>query len=332
VAERVPLPEVLNSGPFLYRDARELDVGEGRLRNRDLARPFRGIRVPPSVPKSPHATAAVARAVEFAPLLRPGQFFSHSTAGMLWGVPFPRFVLDDPTVHITAVRPALAPRMIGVTSHHTTDAATGISDRFGLPVSEPVATWISLAGILRFEDLVAAGDYLVLHPVFGAASERRPFSSIEALRDAADRFHGRGARAAARAALSLREGAESRPETLLRLLIARARLPEPSVNFNIRARNGGWIGRADLSWPDFRTIAEYDGDHHRIDQGQYEKDISRIDRFIDDGWRVVRVRSAGLFLDPLGTVARITRALRMGGWRPAREIALIDLGGVSQGR
>jgi hypothetical protein len=61
----------------------------------------------------------------------------------------------------------------------------------------------------------------------------------------------------------LRPGAESRPETLLRLLLGRAGLPEPEVNVDIRDDSGRFLGRADLVYPPWRTIVEYDGDQHR---------------------------------------------------------------------
>lgn len=54
---------------------------------------------------------------------------------------------------------------------------------------------------------------------------------------------------------------------------------------------------------------EYDGDYHRTDRVQYEKDLLRIEALRDHAWTVILVRKSGLYGDPLGTVARVTRAL-----------------------
>lgn len=117
----------------------------------------------------------------------------------------------------------------------------------------------------------------------------------------------------------VRAGAESRPETLLRLLLLHAGLPEPEVNRDIRAQNGAFLGRADLAYPAFKVIVEYDGDHHRTSVRQYDADLSRFDRFLAAGWIVIRVRSRGLFVQPGQTIARVTGALRSRGWDPATD-------------
>ncbi|MCU1405843.1 MAG: hypothetical protein JWQ43_2146, partial [Glaciihabitans sp.] len=59
---------------------------------------------------------------------------------------------------------------------------------------------------------------------------------------------------------------------------------------DVRSAEGLWLGRADLVYPRWRTIVEYDGDQHRADTRQYEKDITRMETFADQGWNVVRVR------------------------------------------
>ena len=101
-----------------------------------------------------------------------------------------------------------------------------------------------------------AADHLVLEPYQLDPRDIGPFTSIEALRLALGGFHGRGARRAASALDLVRCGAEARPETLLRLLVQRARLPEPPPNREVRDNAGRWLGRADLVYPEFRTVVE----------------------------------------------------------------------------
>jgi len=312
--ERIPLPSKIAVRAFRTSEARSLGIGEGRLRNQDLERPYRGVRLGPA-PQSIREISIVERCRKFQPLLRTDQFFSHWTAAELWRIPLPFFALELTRLHVSAIRPALAPRMAGIVGHHTSAGRVGVRDRFDLPTSDPVATWLALAETLDVDDLIAAADHLVLKPVYTNPSDARPFATISELNSAVEAFQGRGARNAKRAIGQVREGSESRPETLLRLLFARAHLPEPLLNVDVYGHEGRWLGRADLVWPEWRTIAEYDGDHHRTSVEQYEKDISRIDHFTEANWRVVRVRKHGLFADPLDTVARLTRALRAGGWK-----------------
>ena len=181
--------------------------------------------------------------------------------------------------------------------------------RFGLPVSDAVTLFLELATVLSLDDLVAVGDHLVLDPYLLDPDDPRPWVTPAALRDAAASFRGRGAVRARGAAALVRLGAESRPETLLRLLLVRAGCPEPQLNVEIRDRGGRFIGRFDLVWPERRVAGEYDGDQHRVSTLQYEKDIRRFDRATEAGWTIIRMRSRGLFRDPAETVARVRGAL-----------------------
>ncbi|MHC5797918.1 hypothetical protein ACVXZ4_17360 [Lacisediminihabitans sp. FW035] len=241
------------------------------------------------------------------------QFFSHITAARLWGCPLPA----DPSelLHVSAVLPQRAPRRPGVTGHHAA-AGTRVALRAGFATSDPVAIWLSLGALLSLDELVVAADHLVLEPYRLDPLDIRPYTSIGELRAGLRDFHGRGARRAGRALDLARPGAESRPETLLRLLLQRSGLPEPATNLDVWADSKRWLGRADLVYSAFRTVVEYDGDQHRTSKRQYEKDIVRWERFVDAGWRVVKVRSGGLFLTPDATVQRVRSALVAGGWRP----------------
>lgn len=251
-----------------------------------------------------------AAALEYVPLLRPGDRFSHTSAAELWHAPLPRAA--EGKLHVSADAHHERPRGRGVIGHRT-HAGHAVT-RQGVPVSDAVTAFLESAPLLSIPDLVAVGDHLVLDPRQLDPLDPRPFTSIEALRAAAARFRGRGALKARAAASQLRAGAESRRETLLRLLLLDAGLPHPECGHELRDGRGS-IGWFDLAWPQWRAIAEYDGDQHRTSTGQYVKDISRYDRAIDLGWRPVRVRARGLYSDRADTVRRVLSALRAGGWR-----------------
>lgn len=181
--------------------------------------------------------------------------------------------------------------------------------RFGLPVSPPELAFLECAADLGLADLVAVGDYLVLDPRVLDPTDLRPHVTLSQLRDFLDSARARGVRAARDAGALVRPGVESRRETLLRLLIIDARLPEPQCGLLVHDRGGREIGYFDLVWPKMRVIAEYDGDQHRTSTYQYDRDIRRFDRAAEAGYRVIRVRARGLGPDRHETIARIRRAL-----------------------
>lgn len=251
--------------------------------------------------------AVIARCLLYRPLLRPGQFFSHLTAARLWNCPLPQPFGEAEALHVSTLAPARAPRSIGVIGHQTNTPGNAL--RQGLPASDPVATWLSLAALLTLDDLIAVGDHLILDPVVHDPRDPRPHTSREQLAAGAHAFSGRGARAAASALPLLRLGSESRPETLLRLLLHRAGLPEPTVNAAVTDASGKNLGRGDLVFAGERTVVEYDGDHHRTSTRQYDRDMTRIESFMLAGWKTVRVRKHDLFTRPAWVVIRVRKAL-----------------------
>lgn len=288
---------MLSVDAFRVAAALGLGVGPGRLRSPDLTRPFHGVRMPGS---------ASSRAGAYLPLLRRGDRFSHTTAAELWPLPLPppRSV-DD--LHVTATLPRNRPRRPGVVGHVTDRDA--VVRRHGMPLSEPAALFVELATMLGEEDLVAVGDALVLDPEVLDPLDIRPWIPSDELRAACAASRSPGCRRARRAVAQVRQGAESRPETLLRLLLIRSGLPEPEVNPVIRDARGRRIGRFDLVYRSAGVLVEYDGDQHRTSRVQYERDMTRLDRAIADGWRVIRIRSRGLFVVPQQTVDRVRAAL-----------------------
>lgn len=169
--------------------------------------------------------------------------------------------------------------------------------------------FVELATLLSADDLVVIGDALVLEPHALDPRDIRPWISIEALAAACASSRSPGCRAARLAMARVRGGAESRTETLLRLLLVSAGLPEPALGVEIYDDRGSWIGRFDMVYASRRVIVEYDGDQHRQSTRQYEKDMVRLDRANEAGWTVVRVRARGLFVAPEETVERVRLAL-----------------------
>jgi len=294
---REPLPPHLLDGAFRVGAALDLEVTPGRLRGPSFSQPHYGVR-----------TASIPELTDYAPLLRPGERFSHTTAALLWPLDLPRM---PAALHVTIATPDGDPRNPArgrtVLGHRSLQDDSVI--RHGLPLSNPVAMFLELATILEEDDLVAVGDALVLDPAELDPYDIRPWITLEELTQGCERSRRHGNRKARRALAHVRQGAESRPETLLRLLILRAGLPEPKLGEEVFDRRGRWIGRFDMVYQEQRVIVEYDGEQHRTSDTQYDKDETRIARAIAAGWTIVRVRKSGLFRRLQQTIAEIREAL-----------------------
>jgi hypothetical protein len=239
-----------------------------------------------------------------------GQAFSHLTAAQLYRIPLPPWVEADATLHVTVNETRQPPRVRGVVGH-THD---GVEARFrrhaGLVVTDPVSTWCQLASVLSHYDLVAAGDYLVSGRLLEDGSREPALTTIEALRDGVTRYAGRRGVRRMRAAIErVRTGVDSRPETWLRLLLVDDGLPEPVVNQPIYDSQGQRLGKPDLAYPWARMLFDYEGDGHRVSKKRFRADIVRRELFEAERWRVMRVISDDVFVNPLPFLLRVRKIL-----------------------
>lgn len=164
-----------------------------------------------------------------------------------------------------------------------------------LPVTTPERTALDIACRYPLERAVAAIDAL-------ARATDLKVSGVAAL---AERYRGRRGIARARTALPLVDaGAESPRETWLRLLLIRAGFPTPQTQIPIY-EYGALIACLDMGWEGIKLAVEYEGDHHRTDQRQFNKDIRRAETLAEIGWTVVRVTAADT---AGGVIARVSAA------------------------
>ncbi|QNE48122.1 hypothetical protein F1C58_15265 [Glaciihabitans sp. INWT7] len=176
----------------------------------------------------------------------------------------------------------------------------------GLRVSDPVETWCQLAAQLSLDELIIMGDGLV--------RRQSPFATLANLNAAVEGWGARrGAPNLRRALSEIRCRTDSARETALRLLIVRAGLPEPGVNVVIRNSFGVVIGLGDLVDPEYRVLLEYDGGQHRSDERQFHIDIARLDAFMEERWRVIRVNKS-LMQQRATLLGKVRTALEAAGW------------------
>jgi hypothetical protein len=144
----------------------------------------------------------------------------------------------------------------------------------------PARTAFDLACRNPVGEAVAAIDAL-------ARATRLNLDDAEAL---AGRYTGRRNIRRARKTLQLVDaGAESPRETWLRLLLVGAGYPRPQTQIPVYGEYGDLVAVLDMGWEDLKIAIEYEGDHHRTDRRQFNRDIARFEVLTELGWIVVRV-------------------------------------------
>ncbi|MGB2569127.1 endonuclease domain-containing protein [Micromonospora citrea] len=110
-------------------------------------------------------------------------------------------------------------------------------------------------------------------------------------------------------AVSLSDGgAESVPESRLRVRLVRAGLPRP-VTQHVIERAGRFIARVDLAWPELKIAIEYDGLWHH-DPAQLHRDRQRLNKLLGEEWIVLHVTSKRMREDFDAFLAEVEAALR----------------------
>lgn len=229
-----------------------------------------------------------------------GFHFSHLTAAQLYGIPLPDSLTYSSTLDVSVAVASAQPRGRGVCGHRVATPTGRVVD--GLPVAEPEEVWLQLASMLSLDDLVVAGDHLV--------RRKRPLSTLAKLQQAVRESSGMRGNKRARAALrDVRAGTDSPKETRLRLVLVRAKLPEPVVHYVVHDADGFWVGTPDLAYVRARIAIEYEGEDHQTNRETYLSDIRRREMFERAGWKVVLVTNPDLAAS-WQIVARVDELLR----------------------
>jgi hypothetical protein len=311
--------------PHAFRVSTALARGatRRRMRGADLASPFWGVRTRSDVVEDIDSDldlrerAALARIRAYAPRMSSLAFLTHESSALLWRLPIPLY--EGMPVHAGVLHPHRAPRGAGVRGHEIAAHLVAIRELDGIRVSSPAATWAQLAAKLSLRDLVAVGDAIIRIPrgpggVPGTASAA--LGTVEQLRAAALAGKRRGAARIREALPLLRPGASSRPESHLRLELIACGLPEPELDVEIRTLAGALLGISEVVFPRWRTVVEYEGDHHRTLKSQWNRDIDKYDAYRAAGWQVVRITAEHLYGDGATAGRRVREALIRQGWRP----------------
>lgn len=177
-------------------------------------------------------------------------------------------------------------------------------------------TWLDLAEMLELDDMVVVADHLLRIPRVQLEGRDAAYATKEELQETISLHSAKNGVRRARQCLSLSMvGADSAPETKLRLAISRAGLPAPDVNQPIIDASGATVHESDLSFPAYRVAVEYEGVGHS-DPVQVERDINRAERLEAAGWVEVRISKRHMNHGAEAALAKIRAVLISRGWEP----------------
>lgn len=196
---------------------------------------------------------------------------------------------EDWRIHVARDRHGSKPRRHNVVGHRLGFLPGEVVVVDGLRVTSPARTWLDLAAFLTPDELIAAGDSIVVGHGPDFPAPRVALATVADLGRMVAAHPGmRGLRTARVALPEIRVGADSVQETRMRLILCRAGLGEPVLNLVIRDNRGRPAVWPDAAYPEQRVALQYDGAHHG-DPRQYRLDIRRQTVTEGLGWREIRV-------------------------------------------
>lgn len=286
------VPPPLRYKPFLGSAA----VAAGLLTKRQLTGPswrrlFRDVYISAGVPVD-QITMSLAAAL----LLPAGGALSHESAAIFHNVPA---LLREPhPVRLSIPAGRRLGRDGGLAVHRVRLDPGDVVRRCGAPVTSPFRTAFDLGSGRDLTSAVVALDAL-LH--------QRTVRASDLAKIATDRAGSRGGRRFRTAAGLARAEVESPMETRTRLVLIQSGLPEPSVQFLVRA-GATVVARLDLAYAALRIGIEYDGDHHR-ERVTFRRDAVRLNRLRLLGWTILRFTADDVLRNPARMVAQVRAAV-----------------------
>ena len=203
---------------------------------------------------------------------------SHLSALRLYG-----FVLGTSVGLEYSTNQHVVTKRKGVVLHRRKGRLTAY-EREELPVTGPDRTLIDCATKVSLVQLIQAIEWMI-HT--GA-------TTLERLWAYAESRHLDGVVRTRRVIPLVRERVESPMETVVRLMLVFARLPEPECNRDIFDAVGNFLARGDMVYFGYKVLIEYDGWQHERDSKQRQHDRERRELLEANGWRVIVVTSEDL--------------------------------------
>lgn len=305
-----PLPESLLAASFTLQQALDAGASRRRLRHPSLVSPSRGIRVSRQDTENGmvHDVRPLTHVTSFSAA-------SHATAFLLWE--FPGFLPGSniPGIHISRPDTMAIPRRTGVVGHRGQFFDDEIVVLDGVFVTSRARTWLDCARKMDIDEITVVADHLLRIPRPEFEGRSAPYCTMDELEEMLDRHWGTPGIRKARLALEQAcVGADSAPETRLRLALMWAGLPTAEVNVPTEL-SPGVVRQPDLGYREWKVAVEYEGEGHS-DAEQIVKDIAREEDFSRAGWILVRISKRHMTTGAVTAVAKVRRALEQRGWSP----------------
>lgn len=166
--------------------------------------------------------------------------------------------------------------------------------------------------------LIMAGDYFVRRYRSGHGrphAGRAPHTTLQQLHETLDIGGWSGAPRLRKAYEFIREDSWSPRESVVRVQLVLAGLPEPALNIDVFTAEGTFLACLDMAYPRYRVGVEY---HGMLHGEQYAQDVERMARLRAAGWEMIEVTHA-LRNRPKVVAHRVETALRLRGWIPGQD-------------
>ncbi|WP_433538106.1 hypothetical protein ACQPZK_10480 [Micromonospora sp. CA-249363] len=229
-------------------------------------------------------------------VLLPGVVIAGRSAAALYGA---SSIAGDAPVDVLVPSGQRFGPVSGLVVHAGAIDGADVTLRQGIPVTTPLRSCWDLAQWLPTEEAVAIVDRLAHKHLVALAALRA---------NARERVGDRGWKRMVRVAELADAGAESTPESRLRVRIVLAGLPAPVTQFVVE-RDGRFVARLDLAWPHLKVAVEYDGLWHD-DTEQFHRDRRRLNRLLGEDWIVLHVTAKRFRDDFDGFLDELRQALR----------------------
>lgn len=296
-----PPDPMISNGPFTLSEAEAAGITRDRLRGSRFVGVSHGLYRPASWDFELREAARALCAAT------PGAWISHTTAARLHELILPPWLSDSTDLHLSKPRRLPETRRKGIVGHTLLVFPSEVATVDGLPISTRARTWLDMARLLPLAELVCLGDQLIRIPRPAFEQRDKPFSTPDEMRTMMGKHKNLQGIVRARAAMDLmRIGADSAQESLMRLAMLDAGLPEPDLQITLWGRDAG--PSADAGYRARRIAIQYDGAHH-LDELQRHSDNRRDHAFRDAGWTVLVFTQEDLADGFAGAVRQIKAAL-----------------------
>lgn len=280
---------------------------------------MRPIRVSEGQWTSPEPHPSERRIRALAPRLPANQFLSHLSAAAMWGLPLPSLGTGDP-IHVSVMSPQPRPRANGISGHELDARVTTVVAIDDIRVADPASTWCQLAGMVGLPELVAVADFMI-EPIDDAP----PLVTLAELDHAVEIRKGHRGAGQLRSALDLvRPGARSRVESVLRVFLHMAELPQPELHRTVKEADGGWQTDVPIAFPAYRVGVDVLLESDRAFRVR-STELERLARLDDLGWKMLSLSDADVhpsrqheFRQKLLSLQNL---LRQQGWIPGSSVA-----------